>query len=191
MQFTEGSIYHIYNRGNNKQRIFFKPENYSFFLHKVKKYLWPCSDILAWCLMPNHFHFLVCANLQTRRLVKHSPIEINAFTEGIRLLLSSYTKAIQKQESITGNLFQQKTKSKCVDDYALTAFNYIHQNPYRARLVKRLEDWEFCSIGEYCHPSPESLCNRLKAFELLDINPETFLEDAYAVIPENLAENIF
>ena len=48
------------------------------------------------------------------RSIKHSPIEINMFTAGIRLLLSSYTKAIQRQESFTGNLFQQKTKSKCV-----------------------------------------------------------------------------
>ncbi|MFA5463901.1 MAG: hypothetical protein WC265_07490, partial [Dysgonamonadaceae bacterium] len=59
MQFEQGYIYHIYNQGNNRQRIFFREENYTFFLQKMKKYLLPYCDILAWCLMPNHFHWMV------------------------------------------------------------------------------------------------------------------------------------
>ncbi|MDA3905864.1 MAG: hypothetical protein PF484_07300, partial [Bacteroidales bacterium] len=62
MQFDEGYIYHIYNQGNNRQRIFLNRENYLFFLKKVKNYVLPYADILAWCLMPNHFHFLVLVN---------------------------------------------------------------------------------------------------------------------------------
>lgn len=49
MQFFENELYHIYNRGNNKQKIFFKPENYLFFLKKVRKFFQPHCDILAWC----------------------------------------------------------------------------------------------------------------------------------------------
>ncbi|MEJ0057100.1 MAG: hypothetical protein WDN75_16455 [Bacteroidota bacterium] len=103
--------------------------------------------------MPNHFHLLIHANAASCRLIKHSPIEINALTENIRILLSSYTMAIQKQESIVGNLFQQKTKSKCVNnpdaDYSFTAFNYIHGNAYRAGLVRGMADWKFSSLNEY------------------------------------------
>src|SRR5258707_10173440 len=98
MQFSQGCLYHVYNRGNNKQPIFFKRDNYLFFLKKVNKYFLPNADILAWCLMPNHFHFLIHATEATCRLVKETPVRVNAFTEGIRLLLSSYTKAIQNQE---------------------------------------------------------------------------------------------
>jgi len=59
MQFSLGSIYHIYNQGNNRQKIFFTIENYEFFIRKVRIHLLPYADILAWCLMPNHFHIMV------------------------------------------------------------------------------------------------------------------------------------
>ena len=56
MKIHEPGIYHIYNRGNNKQRIFFQKENYLYFLRKCHQYIKPVSNIFAWCLMPNHFH---------------------------------------------------------------------------------------------------------------------------------------
>ena len=111
MQFEASNLYHIYNRGNNKQPIFFNRDNYLYFLIKVKKYLAPNCDILAWCLMPNHFHFLIHANTETEKIIKETPLKINALTEGIRLLLSSYTQGINKQNNRSGNLFQQKQNS--------------------------------------------------------------------------------
>lgn len=51
--------YHLYNRGNNRGRIFFEEENYLFFLRKVHRYLLPIFEIIAYCLMPTHYHFLV------------------------------------------------------------------------------------------------------------------------------------
>ncbi|MFA5330111.1 MAG: hypothetical protein WC384_20120 [Prolixibacteraceae bacterium] len=59
MIFESGNLYHIYNQGNNRQRIFYLRDNYLFFLNKLKRHVLPYSDILAWCLMPNHFHLLV------------------------------------------------------------------------------------------------------------------------------------
>lgn len=52
-------FYHIYNRGVNGEIIFKNNDNYTYFLSKVKKYLTPVSDIYAYCLLPNHFHFLI------------------------------------------------------------------------------------------------------------------------------------
>jgi putative transposase len=52
----------MYNRGNDKQTIFFQERNYDFFLQKVEKYIAPDADLVAWCLMPNHFHLLIQAN---------------------------------------------------------------------------------------------------------------------------------
>ena len=62
MNFAEGHIYHVYNRGNNSQTLFFNHENYLFFLEKIRKHILPHADILAWCLMPNHFHLMISVN---------------------------------------------------------------------------------------------------------------------------------
>lgn len=191
MQFNEGSFYHVYNRGNNKQKIFFSQENYAFFLQKVERYIAPACDIVSWVLMPNHFHFLIRANNNTIKLVKHTPIEINSLTEGIRLLLSSYTKAIQKQTGFSGNQFQQKTKSKCVDNYSTIAFHYIHQNPLKAGLTKNLESWTFSSFTEYMGKSKHRLCNTELAYDYLDIKSTNFVADSYKVISDDLALGLF
>lgn len=68
MIFEKDTLYHIYNQGNNKKRIFFNRDNYELFIHKIKYYILPYSDILAWCLMPNHFHLMV--------LVKETELEL-------------------------------------------------------------------------------------------------------------------
>lgn len=62
MQFDFGHLYHIYNQGNNRHKIFLERENYLFFLRKIHKHVLPFADILAWCLMPNHFHLMVHVN---------------------------------------------------------------------------------------------------------------------------------
>jgi len=65
MQFLADSIYHVYNRGNNSNKIFFRDENYLYFLKKIKLLISPHCHILAWCLMPNHFHFLIATTKQS------------------------------------------------------------------------------------------------------------------------------
>jgi putative transposase len=114
MKFEEDNLYHIYNRGNNKQQIFFNAENYLYFLYKMRAYLRPHCDILAYCLMPNHFHFLINTNNQSVITKTVGSFEKNVLSEGIRILLSSYTQAINKQEKRVGSLFTQNTKCKCL-----------------------------------------------------------------------------
>jgi len=57
MKFYTNQLFHIYNQGNNRRQIFFTEDNYNFFLWKMRAYLLPFGDIVAWCLMPNHFHW--------------------------------------------------------------------------------------------------------------------------------------
>ena len=116
MNFQPETIYHIYNRGNQQQTIFFNRENYIYFLEKFRKYIVPYCDVMCWCLMPNHFHFPVHANEQSVQEIPKGNIPVQRLTEGIRLLLSSYMKGIQKQQDFKGNLFQQKTKAKAVSE---------------------------------------------------------------------------
>lgn len=122
MRFIEGEIYHVYNRGNNKQPIFFTRENYLFFLAKIRKELLPYCDIISYCLMPNHFHLEVFIKpLPTSGLAisSHSTDRQPAgktFNNGLAILLRSYTRAIHKQQNITGSLFQQKTKARLLNN---------------------------------------------------------------------------
>ena len=58
-QLYSGEYYHPYNRGNNRERILVKRENYLFFLRRLRKYVVSALDIVAHCLMPTHYHLLV------------------------------------------------------------------------------------------------------------------------------------
>lgn len=173
MTIHEPGIYHIYNRGNNQQPVFFSEENYYYFLRKCHQYLAPFSDILAWCLMPNHFHFLISIDSKGTELIKCGALQIPVITNGFRLLQSSYAKGINRERNTSGNLFQQKTKSKRIDtssDYRITAFHYIHQNPVSAGLVKVPEEWPYSSFRDYLNQRNGRLCNKEKAIELLGLN---------------------
>jgi len=59
VNFEAGKYYHLFNRGNNKLNIFFEEGNYLYFLDLVKKHLNPNIDVLAYCLLKNHFHFVI------------------------------------------------------------------------------------------------------------------------------------
>jgi len=194
MEFFKNELYHLYNRGNNQQKIFFQPDNYIFFLKKVRRYVLPYCNILSYSLMPNHFHFLIHADertIATKTIRDHAK---NVLSEGIRLLLSSYTQAINKQNKSSGSLFQQNTKAQSIvkgsRNYDLTVFHYIHQNPYRANLVGRMEDWEFSSFKDYCGQRDGTLCNKELAIKLLGLNMKTFYEDSYRAIGIDVINDI-
>jgi len=130
MQLEIGYLYHIFNQGNNHRKIFYKQENYLFFLKKIKENITPYADILAWCLMPNHFHLMIFINkseiyieqknddesLEFQKIAdkqnKKSKLTLN---DSIGILLRSYTRAINKQEKSTGSLFRAHTKAECLN----------------------------------------------------------------------------
>jgi hypothetical protein len=103
--------------------------------------------------MPTHFHFLIHANETTTKTQKVGLAKKNLLSEGIRNLLLTYAKAINKQNKRTGSLFQQNTKSKCLSDgskpYSEVCFHYNHQNPMKAGLVRKMEDWNYSSFRDY------------------------------------------
>jgi REP element-mobilizing transposase RayT len=189
MQIREQNIYHIYNRGNYKQQIFASEENYLHFLRLMHKQLSPVCDILAWCLMPNHFHFLVYINAHSLTQQTNLPLPMHSFSLRIRHLLSSYTKAINKANKRHGNLFQQRTKSKAIDGtrdkHAEIVFHYIHQNPLKAGLVNKIEDWPYSSFKDYCGLRNGKLCNKELSKQLLDINWNHFFEESYKIIHDS------
>jgi putative transposase len=227
MDFAEGHIYHVYNRGNNSQTVFFNHENYLFFLEKLRKYILPHTDILAWCLMPNHFHLMIVVKqikvpimgdfdpmtrvhrinnqeesnthpmnfsydgVSEQVTRSHLLTKTRSLNDSISILLRSYTRAIQKQEHMTGSLFQNRTKALCLTEpqgvspayfnahfgtmgnldlpetnYLNVCFDYIHLNPVGAKLVAEPEDWEFSSYRDYFGGRKGKLINRELAKEL-------------------------
>jgi putative transposase len=138
MIIEEDKYYHLYNRSNNNEIVFKEEESYNYFLNKYRLYCDPYFETISYCLMPTHFHFLVYSK---------SNDEVNA-RKSIALLLSSYTKAINKRFKRHGSLFQPRTKAKEVtdDSYLVTLISYIHQNPLRAKLVDHIGDWQHSSF---------------------------------------------
>lgn len=184
-------FYHIYNRGINKMPLFFTRENYLYFLGKIKKHMLPHVHMIAYCLMPNHFHLLVYSRPN---------VVPGYFSNDLRVMLRSYTRSVNNQEKRTGSLFQQHTKIKRLeevdsshtitsshsmtgndDDYPFNCFHYIHQNPVKAGLVKRMEDWEMSSFRDFAGLRNDSICNKELAYELLEIPKSTdlFIDQSY------------
>jgi REP element-mobilizing transposase RayT len=136
--------------------------------------------------MPNHFHFLIHANQKSIKIVQDGSFPRQRFSQSIKQLLSSYAKGVNTQWKRTGSLFQQKTKAICVsgreNHYAETVFHYIHQNPMKAGIVARMEDWHFSSLREYLRGS--GFCNQALAKEMLAINFSSLYEESYQVTPD-------
>lgn len=116
--FEVGGYYHVYNRGNNREAIFFEHDNYLFFLKQVRKYLLPHLDFVAYCLMPTHYHFLVRVRPVPRPSpeVPESPDTFQDATPQISKAMQrftiSYTKAINKRFERVGSLFQGPFQAK-------------------------------------------------------------------------------
>jgi len=162
MELETNKYFHLYNRSNNHELLFRTRDNYLYFLDKYRKYISPFVDTLAYCLMPDHFHFSIFITSEDNLLVK----------KNVGLLLSSYTKAINKSYSRVGSLFQQHTKAKLIEDEStlLKVIAYIHQNPLRKHLVNKLEEWEFSSYRDYIELRKSTLLNK------------TFIQNQYTSI---------
>lgn len=205
MNYEPGEIYHIYNQGNNQQKLFFNRDNYVFFINKMRDHLTDHCDILAWCLMPNHFHWLVKVKdryINQNTDLKNTPLydSVPPLNRSLSVLLSSYAKAINKSQRRSGSLFRSKTKAKKLnsdksknDKYPLICFLYIHQNPLRAGLVSQLNDWEFSSYRDFAGLRNGTLCNTNLAIELLNLpqNKREFISFSEQTIPDEFVSNLF
>ena len=131
--------YHVYNRGNNQEKIFFERKNYNYFLKSISAKFFNFIDLIAYCLMPNHYHLVV-------RIKKDGELE-----KAMQKISTGYTRAINKAYNRTGHLFTGRYKNKIIpgDNYLLHLCRYIHLNPVRAGLVNKLEEWEFSSYNQY------------------------------------------
>ena len=193
MRFSQTGLYHVYNRGINKKTIFFSPEDFLHFKSLCQKYIASRCKIIAWCLMPNHFHFLINADEASLEPITWGGNTMPALSNGFQLLQSSYAKSINYKGNRTGSLFQQKTKSKNIEDHvhAITAFWYLHQNPVKAGLAGTMWDWEYSSYQDYYGMREDSLCNVTMGKTLLKLTEADFVKMDGIVLKEEDIDEIF
>ncbi len=200
MKFISKEFYHIYNRGNNKQPIFFNDSNYLFFLKKIREQLLPVADIVAFCLMPNHFHLLLHTNENSntkRKSFGSKPMQELPYRLGI--LLSSYSQAINIQNKTSGSLFQQKTKAKIlcaevnggIENYLENCFFYIHHNPLAAGLVKNLNEWIYSSYLDYIGLRSGTLCDRSLFFKHSGLTITDIIGRSNTALPEEMIQKLY
>lgn len=148
--YVPHSYYHVYNRGVEKRVIFKDDQDYEVFLSLLKRYLSPSSEkdsygrdgvtfygeveLLAFCLMPNHFHLLLYVNENPRKM-----------SELLRRVSTSYTMYFNKKYDRVGHLFQGRFKASRIfnDEYLLHISRYIHRNP------SDYYNWQYSSYPYY------------------------------------------
>lgn len=134
---ADGLIYHIINRGNGRQQVFHTDGDYRAFVdlmteagerHPVK--------MLAWCLMPNHFHLLV------------SPERADDLSRWMQWFMTSHVRRYHSFHKSSGHIWQGRYKSFIVQDdgHLLTVVRYIESNPVRSQLVSSARDWNWSSL---------------------------------------------
>lgn len=168
--FVNGRYYHVYNRGVEKRSIFenswdkgrlLKTMQYYQLLGpkpKLSKFLVSqlfkpdlnkkIVDIICYCLMPNHFHFLL---KQTRN---------GGITEFVSKLSNSYTKYYNVKQKRIGPLLQGEFKAVLIenDEQLLHVSRYIHLNPLVFLLVKDLGEYRWSSYNEFVNNASKGIC---------------------------------
>jgi len=180
---VKNEIYHILNKGISLQTTFLTkrdydralqttfyyqnqkpPVKYSRFLslsnkqrllilEKLKSEGLFLVEIIAFCLMPNHFHFLL------------KQITAGGISKFIGNFTNSYTRYFNTKNKREGALFKGKFKAVRIesDEQLLHVSRYIHLNPYSSYVIKTLEELEnypYSSLPEYLQKSPNSLCQK-------------------------------
>jgi len=164
-----GGIYHIYNHAIGSENIFREEENYRFFLEKFENRILPVAEILAYCLMPNHFHFVlrirdkqeifalykektekVRASLIKRNRDSSDHDLIGALIIGeFGAMFNSYVQAYNRKYRRMGSLLKESFQRKKpeTDIGILRLICYVHNNPVDHGFVKKREDWKYSSFN--------------------------------------------
>lgn len=150
-----GSYYHIFNRGINHQNIFFQERNYHYFLQLLDKNLSDYIEVLAYCLLPNHFHLIIKVKevISAQTDDKDSILteeEISKYIpDQFRKMFISYSQAINKQEFRDGPLMSSKFKRLEITkhEYLEYAIFYVHFNPEKHGVIPKFKDYKFSSYN--------------------------------------------
>lgn len=138
-QKSRSGIYHVMLRGANRQEIFHDDYDCKKFLDLILRYkIEKEMEVFAWCLMNNHVHLLLKEGNESVSLT-------------MKRIGVSYATYYNNKYMTTGHLFQDRFRSENVETirYLLTVTRYIHQNPVKAGIVAKNEEWRWSSCAGY------------------------------------------
>ncbi len=142
-QRSNSGIYHIMLRGANRQEIFHDTQDNARFLETLKKYKIESEiKVYGWCLMGNHVHLLLQEGKEDLAVT-------------MKRIGVSYVSFYNLKYKTTGHLFQDRYRSENIenDGQLLAVVRYIHQNPIKAGIVNKPEDWKWSSCQGYYNQS--------------------------------------
>lgn len=131
----DGAIYHVYQRGNNKDFIFQSPFYKNFFIKQLEEYTKRFDyQVLAYVIMNNHYHLLIKTNKDP---ITRIMFNINNVT----------SKFLNRELNRSGHIYESRYKCKIVENHAylLWLLRYIHRNPIRAGLCSNMKNYKWCS----------------------------------------------
>lgn len=149
-------FFHIYNRGNGGIDIFKEEKNYNYFLILWNKHIEPIADTYAYCLLKNHFHFLVQikSTIQVLELMekKRSKQDLSKFlSQQFSNCFNAYAKAFNKKYGYSGSLFEERFRREPIEHkrYLSNCIKYIHRNPEKHGFVDDFQDWSHSSFDSH------------------------------------------
>ncbi len=175
-----GQVYHVMSRGIERRAIFLDEEDYLDFHQRISVWLNRSGGkCLAWCLMPNHFHFLVLRG--TRPL-----------SEMMHHVITGYATNFNLRHRRAGHLFQNRYKAIICDleEYLLELVPYIHLNPLRARLVKDLAElggYKWCGHSAVVKGVPDGILDRDALLKNFGDNVGTAVERYTTILAKKAA----
>ncbi|MGM9972695.1 MAG: transposase [Clostridiaceae bacterium] len=131
----QGAIYHVFQRGNNREHIFRDPVEKGYFLKQIKEHMAIYNyELFAYVIMDNHYHMIIRTNEAALSKVMH---RIN----------NTYSKFYNYRRERTGHVFEERYNSKVVDDHAylIWLLRYIHRNPVRANMCDAVSKYRWSS----------------------------------------------
>lgn len=153
-----GQTYHIYNRGIDRQPLFFSEMNYSYFMKLYFKHVSPIAETFAYCLMHNHFHFLIKIR-ENEDLPEGYQSERNSLSLPFSHWFNAYAQAINKQQNRTGGLFHRPFRRVLIKNerQLVQTIMYIHGNPKHHKVHDDFQQYPFSSFSRLLCDFPTQL----------------------------------
>lgn len=178
-----GLTYHIYNRANGSENIFREARNYNYFLQQYTRFIEPIVDTYAYCLLKNHFHWLVrlLPEPEARSVLRLPAAKPYNPAQLVSNFFDAYAKAYNNLYQRHGSLFQRPFRRILVttDTYFINLIHYIHLNPQKHGFVTDFREWEYSSYHTLYSHKPTFL---QREFVLEQFNGRTGFDEFHRAI---------
>ena len=145
--FESEYFYHVFNHARGSDKLFESDWDYNNFLSLVKKYVLPVAEIYAYCLMPNHFHFLVKNRIIDIPAAFQKKDENSYFSHQWGNVQNTFSKKKNYRSGKRGGLFCQSINRNQIgsEEYLQMCIAYVHNNPVKHGFAHSPEEWEYSS----------------------------------------------